>query len=552
MDKELEMPMAEETVSEEAVETVAEEIADEKLETEVEELSADEEPVQPEKKGGKGWIFGLLAAVIALAIIFFVAVPMFKGESETPAVNNDEVVLKVGETEFTLEEFNYMYVTSFNEIYSNLYSYYGSNISSLVDMSKPLEDQVVYEGTTWHDYVIEYTLESIENRVYVYEAAIEAGFELSAEDRAEVDALEENIIATAEEDGLSMQEYLDLLYGEGMSIETVKKMTEITYVAGAYAMEYENGITVAEEDITAYYEANKNTIDTVDFRYYSVYYGEGGDHTEAEAKEIADLIAATKTGEEFNSVVVEYVTEEQKEYFAEGSDPTIWKNSEYSSTGIEEVAEWLYDEARVQGDTMVYPDEEYTSYLVIMFEGRTNPDYNLVNVRHILIMPEEAEDGTVSDEALAAAEAKASEVLAEYLGGEMTEDSFAALAVKNSADGNASTGGIYENVYKGQMVAEFEDWCFDETRETGDTGIVKTQFGYHVMYYVGEGESNLISLVEPTIAQQRMTDWIAELGMEYTTEKTEAFANITGIIDDIVNAAQAKAEKDAASEEAVG
>ena len=35
------------------------------------------------------------------------------------------------------------------------------------------------------------------------------------------------------------------------------------------------------------------------------------------------------------------------------------------------------------------------------------------------------------------------------------------------------------------MVPTFNDWCFDESRQEGDTGIVKTDYGYHVMYFVG-------------------------------------------------------------------
>jgi hypothetical protein len=34
------------------------------------------------------------------------------------------------------------------------------------------------------------------------------------------------------------------------------------------------------------------------------------------------------------------------------------------------------------------------------------------------------------------------------------------------------------------MVPAFNDWCFDEAREPGHSGIVKTEYGYHVMYFV--------------------------------------------------------------------
>ena len=45
-----------------------------------------------------------------------------------------------------------------------------------------------------------------------------------------------------------------------------------------------------------------------------------------------------------------------------------------------------------------------------------------------------------------------------------------------------------------QYVAEFEDWAFaegnyaGEARKTGDVGIIETEYGYHVMYFVGQAD----------------------------------------------------------------
>ena len=117
-------------------------------------------------------------------------------------------------------------------------------------------------------------------------------------------------------------------------------------------------------------------------------------------------------------------------------------------------------------------------------------DGTYVNVRHILVMPEggtTGDDGstTYSDEEWAACEKKAQEILDEWLAGDATEDSFAALAEEKSEDpGSNTNGGLYENVYEGQMVEPFETWCFDESRAAGDYGLVKTKYGYHIMYFV--------------------------------------------------------------------
>ena len=34
------------------------------------------------------------------------------------------------------------------------------------------------------------------------------------------------------------------------------------------------------------------------------------------------------------------------------------------------------------------------------------------------------------------------------------------------------------------MVPEFDAWCFDDARKEGDTGLVRTSYGYHIMYFI--------------------------------------------------------------------
>ena len=91
---------------------------------------------------------------------------------------------------------------------------------------------------------------------------------------------------------------------------------------------------------------------------------------------------------------------------------------------------------------------------------------------------------------------KALEIYNEYMNGEKTEDAFAALADQYSSDtastskgeNSKTTGGLYEDITKGQMVAPFENWVYDEARQPGDVGLVQTTYGWHVMYYVSRHE----------------------------------------------------------------
>ena len=142
-------------------------------------------------------------------------------------------------------------------------------------------------------------------------------------------------------------------------------------------------------------------------------------------------------------------------------------------------------------ESIEYSDEDLLEYFRAHpdeFPGLSTDQPN-VAVRHILILSDPDEDGTVTDEERSAAEAKAKELLQSYLD-DPGEENFAELAKQNSEDpGSSSNGGLYDDVYPGQMVEAFNDWCFDAARKPGDTDIVETEYGFHVMYFVEQTDS---------------------------------------------------------------
>jgi len=92
--------------------------------------------------------------------------------------------------------------------------------------------------------------------------------------------------------------------------------------------------------------------------------------------------------------------------------------------------------------------------------------------RHILIKVAKGADAKTD----AAAKAKAEGILKQILGGA----NFAELAKKNSDDpGSKDAGGELGFSRRGAMVAEFDNAIF--TQKIGDTKIVKSQFGYHIV-----------------------------------------------------------------------
>ena len=144
-----------------------------------------------------------------------------------------------------------------------------------------------------------------------------------------------------------------------------------------------------------------------------------------------------------------------------------------SGSSITDVyADWLKDASRKAGDVTVVESSD-TGYYVVEYVGRSDNHYKMAEARHILIKAVASDDGTYTDEAKATAKASAQKIYDEWKNGEHTEDSFASLATQYSEDtGSASNGGLYDSIYKNEMVTEFNDFVFAADRKPGDTALI--------------------------------------------------------------------------------
>ena len=124
-----------------------------------------------------------------------------------------------------------------------------------------------------------------------------------------------------------------------------------------------------------------------------------------------------------------------------------------------------------------------------------------VDARHILICPEDTE----SEESWEQCRVKAQEILDKWQAEDGTEEGFAKFAAEYTEDpGSMATGGLYTDIRVGQMVAPFEDWCFDTSRQYGDTGLVQTTYGYHIMYFVDSHEIWIANVRDVIIYERSM------------------------------------------------
>ena len=294
----------------------------------------------------------------------------------------------------------------------------------------------------------------------------------------------------------------------------------------------------------------------------------------AEAKAKADDMLSKITDEaSFEKVYGDYATD--------ASTDSLNTDKKKSSISPTDVANWLFDADRQAGDTTVIEDTANNAYYVVYFKDRYLDHTKTVDVRHILISADTASTDTAETEetetaaagvtataetesaeaqeqakedAKAAAKIKAEQILDDWKNGDATEDSFAELAKTYSDDSGSNTnGGLYEAVKEGQMVTNFNDWIFDASRKPGDTGIVESDYGYHIIYFVGDNKEEWYVNIKDTITSNKLNDYMADLTADVEVKDSRhhvAYLHETEAATETASDTAASTESAAASESA--
>lgn len=454
----------------------------------------EEEQRQAEKRSNRLYL--------TIAIIF-VVIAVVSIAWKSNFFQKKTTALTIGDQKYTAAEVNYYFQQSYQAFLSQN-SYFLSYMG--LDVNTDLRDQAYpggEEGYTWFDFFMDQTEQQMIMVQALNESAAAEGFTWSPEMQAELDASIEGLKADVAASGYytSFSQYLTSNFGSTMTEKVFMEQTKASAMAQYYANEYAASLDYSEDKLEELYAADPKAYDKVSYQSIRVsgsvptVNDENGNPIEvSDADKAAAMEAAKHTAE--------HVYDDLKDgkalgLQAEANEDLYYTNSEGVSYYAGDVlGEWLFDDARKAGDTALLEDETTSAYYVVAFGERFREDYNTVAVRHILIdVDETGLDSTADtyeadlqakkDEALAEAEA----LLAQWKSGEATDATFAAMANEYSSDPGSNTiGGLYSQFPKGYMVEEFNDWCFDPARKSGDTGIVygeSTSYkGYHIMYFV--------------------------------------------------------------------
>jgi len=482
-----------------------------------------EKEAKERAKSKRRWTIGTVAVVVLIVLVLLL----------NSGLVYRSTAFTVGDRKYSASEVSYRYANQYS-YFANQYGSYASMFG--LDTSNGIkgldkQDCPFAEGS-WKDYFLDAAKNEMVQTSALLSYAAENGITLTEEELAQVEAGFEGIEETAKAYGFgSANKMMAANYGTGVTVKMVKDAYREATLADKASTALSESFEYTDAQLEEHYQSFNGARDYFDYSYCFVAAetvetaGEDGETTSAPTDET--LAAAKKTADA--------VAETYKK--AAGDEPAVRLNNAAAAEGqsaslqtraagssLFAAAEWLKDASRKAGDITVEADSAGNGYYVVVFLSRSDNHYNTASVRHILVKAEADADGNYTDEAKAAAKAKAEEILAEFNAGDKSEESFAALAEQYSEDGGSNTnGGLYENIARGQMVSEFDAFCFEGHRH-GDTGIVygesESYAGYHVMYYVGEGGLYSNYLAESDLRTSDLQAWL--------TEKTEALPTSEG------------------------
>lgn len=447
-----------------------------------------------------------VAIILAVVIVGGIA---WKTVDEFGVIERFATALTIGDEKITAAQFSYYYSSQYNQMVSqaNYYSQtYGYDIGFDTTVAPDEQTTTDAEGneTTWSDVIKDNAVDYAQFVEAYYAEAKANNYELDEEAQAEIDELIETYRTQAASNNYSLNAFLRRNFGPGYNEKVFTEQITKEYLAENYYTDKQSALTdgITDEVITAEYEANRKDYDYTDIRYYSFTFttltgneGETEDQLKARQKAENDKVIAEA------KAVYEKVTDEAsliaavKEYknkdVENPSDTdytTLTKNAQYDSvvTAIsEEGADWAFDTARKAGEKTMITGEKAV-YIIVSIK----PIYamNSVDVRHCLVKFDAADESNVTDEEKKAAHTEAKALYDAWLAGDKTEESFEKMVTENTEDeGSAATGGLYEGIrISDSYVEAFEEWSFDAARKAGDSGIIETEYGYHIMYFVSD------------------------------------------------------------------
>jgi hypothetical protein len=333
------------------------------------------------------------ALCVALAALCALAACALMSARSAPAEGGGiPAAISVGAYSLSPAQYNYYYVGRYS-----LFLAEDMGRSSF-DRDMPPDGQFYREGMTWGDYFRQIARDAI---VYAYsmsDAAEKAGCALGDSEEKALALAARNLEGYAASNGQPYGEYLEELFGEGVTPEIFAAENRREALAKSYENRLISGYGITDGEIDADYMADSRLTDKVSYCVFpmmAAYRDADGDESlsaeekrlgmreaEARARQMLDEVTDEKS---FNGLCMKYADPYSLPNYQSDPEFSTFRGTGFATAERDAaLSEWLFGERRA-GDKAVLEGQDY--WYVTYFIERARAETRTVDVMILSFRP---------------------------------------------------------------------------------------------------------------------------------------------------------------------
>ncbi|MCH3986971.1 MAG: hypothetical protein LKG56_02345 [Lachnospiraceae bacterium] len=284
---------------------------------------------------------GAACAIIAAALIWHYGSQYYYTDVKYIAVGDQNISKTKYEYYYGYAKRDFLNQTLYGDMT------YGDYMTQYMSYDEAAGDSTQYYGQSGYTYEQAFNslaIDTIRQEMALLEdMGTSSDFTYDTQD-SDYDTYMSSLDSDAETAGMSREDYIKSVFGENATEDSISSWIKNDLKCQAYLTYLQDNTTPTDDDIQNYYSENKQSLDTVTYRYYSGSADNEGDHYD-DAMEMSDM--------------------------------------SYSGISNTDMADWLFDESRQAGDSTIIADTSSTTpvYYYVYFENRTAPDLTTDSIK---------------------------------------------------------------------------------------------------------------------------------------------------------------------------
>ena len=455
----------------------------------------------PNFKRNAGFAFVILGVIIVAAI----AVMTFFLDSGMDKSFISPLTIK--DRDISSAEFSFMY---HYELLSEGVDLFAADAEE--KLSSPYLDDENFAN--YREYFRFVTAQDLQKMEILYDDATSQGYNIEQPHYDRANAYINWLKGKADELGVPLDTYIKGVFGSQVDEQCISNTLAKKYFTEDYADgEKLIQLSASDEQAEEAYNQSRNIYDLVSYKILRMTFEQRDksfvDTANLRCQKIID--AMDRDPSKFESCAAPYFSGVEKNTL-EQKDSTLVPNCRYEDISHDDFRDWLFDEARKDGDSVILHDEDGFP-IILVFVSRVRMSEQLRNCYIIAANVQTGEGDQIAPD-IVATQALSQEIY------DFIDDADSCNEVENLYNDYILAGQMSvihdSQIYKAKYQAALADWIFAADRQLGDKTLIEVDGTFYVIYFISESPNpEWYDMVNSFLSMNNLQQFIQSKAGEY-------------------------------------